>query len=260
MKDGWRVWVLCFLMGLSTSFSLGQDMAVDSTTLDSMAVDSGVQRIVYVSDMSFGKLAPLEVLIDRAIEHAASLNFQNEILSEQRIKYRIERRQWAQFLSLQAQTSYGTGSGLTAIDNGTVVASRVTNQTNLLYNGGVALKINPEYWLNRKDNLRVLEAQMAQTKATKQMLIQQIREIVVERYQAVINSNRLVRLHAHALENSRIEHETTKLFYERGDITISEFDASLRYLSANEAKYEKARGEYHMAYRLLKEICGGNLN
>lgn len=213
-----------------------------------------------LSDLySMKNLASLEVLMDRAVDHAASLDIQGEILNEQIARYKIEKRRWVEMFSLQASASYGTGTGLTAADNGTVVISRVTNETNLLYNGGLSLRINPETWVNRKQNLRILEAQMAQTQYNKEFLIQQLRELVIQRYQALQNSLSLVKLHAEAAETSRIAHETATLFFERGDMTIQDYDTSLRYKASAAAKFEKAKGEYRLAYEMLKEICGGNL-
>lgn len=264
MRFRWKIWVWIGLVLLPCKWLHAQEPKLDYTKVDEVGSDStrrdSAKEEIIDPESSFGKLAPLEDLIDRAVQHAANLKYQDEIIREQYLKYKIEKKQWLQFVSLQGQVSYGTGSGLTAIDNGTVVASRVTNQTNLLYNGGLSIKLDPEYWGNRKDNLRVLEAQMAQTRATKQILVQQIREMVVQRYQALLNSLSLVKLHAEALETSRIAHESATLFFERGDMTLTDFDASLRYKSATEAKFEAAKGEYRMAYLLLKEICGGKLD
>lgn len=266
MGIGWKNWFWLLAILLLGSPLWGQEEGVVSVQVDSLErsrpilSSDSVESEAFDPESIFGKIAPLEELIDRAIVHAASLKLQDEVLMEQLLKYRIEKKQWLQYFSLQGQASYGTGSGLTAIDNGTIVASRVTNQTNLLYNGGLALKINPEYWANRKNNLRVLESKMAQTKATKRIIIQQIRELVVQRYQAVYNSLALVKLHAGALETGRIAHESATLFFERGDMTITELDASLRYKAATEAKFEAAIGEYRMNYLLLKEICGGKID
>ncbi|MEO0897502.1 MAG: TolC family protein [Bacteroidota bacterium] len=206
------------------------------------------------------KIAPLEDLVIRAWEYSAQLEYNGHLLEEQVANYKVEKKKWLQFITGRASMSYGTGSGLFASDNGTVVATQLTNQENLLYNTGVGITLSPEYWVNRKQNLRVMEARMAQVRSNKEIIKQELRGIVVERYVAYQNALKVLKVHAAAMESYAISHETAAIYFNKGDLNITEYNTSLQYKTSTELKYFKAKGEFQMALQMLKDICGGRID
>jgi outer membrane protein TolC len=206
------------------------------------------------------KIAPLEELTSRAYEYAASLKFQTAMISEQISRYKVEKRKWMKLLSIQGTVTYGTGSGLSATDDGTVITTQLVDQVSLYYNVGAIIKLDPEYWGNRKNNIEIMSAQIEKARYNEEAIKQGIRQAVMTAYFTLKQNLTIVEINAEAVESSLINYETGKIFFERGDMSLNDFNSLLQAKVGAEIKYQKAIGDYIMAYNVLKDICGGKID
>ncbi|MEO0584804.1 MAG: TolC family protein [Bacteroidota bacterium] len=205
-------------------------------------------------------IAPLDTLIERALSVNPEFRNADIIRQQQDLKVSLEKRKWLKAVAIQGVSSYGTGSALSATDDGTVVTNQLTNNVSLLYNAGISIKFDPYYWATRRKEIQLLQSQSAVAANDQYALESKIREEVIARYQTYRENLALLRLNADALEASLVSFETAKNYFSNGTITITEYNGALTTRVGAEAAFEKAKIALQLSYLLLKEITGGKVD
>lgn len=111
------------------------------------------------------QLPPLEELLDEAAEESYLVKSRKALIQVKEHEFKKVKNDWLSLISLRGSLGYGNSAiGLNQSNLNEPIA---TNINSVLFNFGVIVKFSPEYWANRKHEIKTFEAFIDYEKALK---------------------------------------------------------------------------------------------
>ena len=208
------------------------------------------------------KLAPLEVLIERAIEFSFSIRLAQNRVEQKRLELAEEKQKILQPLRFTMSMDYGNGNYLTATGNGTEIVESfvLNNQAFLSFRVGVGLNLPVSDVFTKKTRIELKQKVVEQHELQQDQLYSQVREQVVEAYNQFMYAIRLVEATQEALNNSELAYLAIEKRFRTGNATVDEFVRALQNKNSDLIKLEENRLKSRAAYQALKELVGQDIH
>lgn len=205
------------------------------------------------------KLAPVEVLVDRAIEKAHQLKRTELDIESKRYEIKQEQRSFLNYIKMGAGVSYGNGNIVTSNGTGIDQSFALQNRQSLNYNAGVSVGLSLGDLFNRKAKLRIKEIEVDKLYLEKDETKDLIRQEVIDRYQKVLLSIRVFEAMLESSETGTLTFTVADKYFKEGQMPIEAYSQALESKANRELALEKARLECVIALFELKEVVGQDI-
>ncbi|MBN2636621.1 MAG: TolC family protein [Prolixibacteraceae bacterium] len=218
---------------------------------DSVAIQN------FLSEDITDQIPPLHVLIDSAIEHNPLVDFRDLQIILNRCKLRAEQSYWMRNIGIQADVRYGTFNVFsTNTAEGQTPDLTATQNVQTNYGIGAYIKFPLQDFINRKNQIEMARAEMAQAESMLEQQRREVRQMVITQYNDLVLKQRLLRLRLDYNETSLINLQMAETQFRNGVIPISEYSRLSEMAARSQSDYETVRVEFITAYLILEEIVG----
>ncbi len=231
--------------------------------LHSLQIRSNAQNtgVSLTTKSDLGMILPtLETLIDSAIEHNPYVQFRDLQITVNECKKRTNKVEWTRNLGLQSNIGYGNlfNSSLNYVD-GTVPVGLKTNRSETHYSAAAYINMPFSTIANRKNLTKMAEAELEQARQMAEMQRNEVRELVINRYNEVLLRHKLLRIRANYHQTTSTALQMAEKEFLNGIIPITEYTRLTEISTKAESDYEIAKTDFFTSYMLLEEIAGFKL-
>ncbi len=207
------------------------------------------------------KLAPLEVLIERAIEFSFSIRLAQNSLEQKRLELAGERQNLLRPITFNSSIDYGNGNYLTATGSGQNVVETVVlnNQAFLTFRVGVGVAFPLSDLFTKRTQINLKQKIVEQYELQQDQLYLEIRQNVVRTYNQFMYSIRMVEAAQEALNNSELAYVDIEKRFRAGTVTVDEFVRALQNKNNGLVSLEEKRLQCKAAFQDLKTIVGDDI-
>lgn len=201
-------------------------------------------------------LPPLEDLIEAAIKHNPTVEFSRLGVELKESLVNSERNYWTRNFGLQADASYGNlnNSSYSVDAEDANLNSISTTQWN--YGAGIYLKFPVFDIVNRKSLIKQAQIEVDQAKSIEERMKNEIRQLVIKQYQAVILKQKLLSIKSQNLGNARVNMQMVEKEFRNGIIAVLEYSRVSDLTTKVEVEYETAKSDFFLAKKLLENTVG----
>jgi outer membrane protein TolC len=206
-------------------------------------------------------LIPLQAMIDSAVAHNPQVRFRDLQIVVNQSKLKAERSEWARNIGLQSDVRYGTFDNFsTNTSEGQTPSYFATrnNQTN--YGVGAYIKFPIFDMVNRKNQIKLAEAEAEQAEQMADAQRDEVRQLVIRQYNDLILKHKLLKIRLRYFETARINSEMVEKEFQNGVVNVTEYTRISEILTRAESDYETARVDFITSYMILEEIAGFKFN
>jgi outer membrane protein TolC len=206
------------------------------------------------------QLPPLTDLIDSAIKHNPLVDFRKLDIESGVLNVQTEKNFWTRNLGFQADTRYGTFDNFStsSINQSTNILNTTSRQLN--YGVGLFMRIPLGDLLNRKQQIKKSQIEVAQSESMLRVQVEEIRMMVTRQYQEVLLKQKILNIQAGAISNARLNLEMTEKEFRNGVVPVSEYVKVSEIATRSEADYEKAKSEFITSRMILEQMAGFSFN
>jgi outer membrane protein TolC len=111
------------------------------------------------------ELPPLEELLDQATENSYLVQSRDALIRIKENDFNKIKNDWLDILSFRGSVGYG--NSIIDLNQSNLGGGIASNINTVLFNVGVIVNFSPEYWVNRKHEVKILEAHIDYEKALK---------------------------------------------------------------------------------------------
>ncbi len=205
------------------------------------------------------QLAPLEVLIDRAINRAYELKLADKVIEAQKYELKQSQRSFLNNVRVGAGLNYGNGNVVTQNGSGVDQTFVLQNRQSLQYNAGFSVGLSLGELLNRKSNIQMKQIEIDKAYIDKEQIMDNIRQEVIGRYQKVILAIRILEAMLESKETGSLTFAVADKYFKEGQMPIEAYTQALDAKANRVLTLEKARLECVIALYELKEVVGQDI-
>ena len=201
-------------------------------------------------------LPPLEELIDAAIKNNPAVEFTSLGIEVKESLVSSERNYWTRNFGFQADAEYGnlSNSSYSLEADNSNLQSTTTTQWN--YGAGVYLKIPIYDLINRKAQVKQAKLEVDQAKSMEERMKNEVRILVIEQYQQVLLTQKLLDIKSQNLGNARVNMQMVEKEFRNGVTTVLEYSRVSDITTKVVVEYETAKSEFFLAKKLLENTVG----
>lgn len=201
-------------------------------------------------------LPPLEELIDAAIKNNPAVEFTRLGIEVKESLVGSERNYWTRNFGFQADASYGNinNSAYSVEAGDDNLLSTSTTQWN--YGAGLYLKIPIYDLINRKALVKQAKLEVDQAKSMEESMKNEIRKLVIEQYQKVILTQKLLDIKSQNMGNAKVNMQMVEKEFRNGVTTVLEYSRVSDITTKVKIEYETAKSEFFLAKKLLENTVG----
>jgi len=119
---------------------------------DSLPNNAPVDRILSLIYL----LPPLDELLDIAVSESHLVKSRTALIEIRENQFKKVKNDWLSLVSLRGSVGYG--NSLVDLNQSNLQNPIATNINTVLFNVGVIVQFSPEYWANRKHEIKIFEA------------------------------------------------------------------------------------------------------
>lgn len=206
-------------------------------------------------------IPPLEVLIDSAIAQDPYILFRDLQVIVNDCKLKASKVDWTRNVGVQTDIRYGNYYNYSINSSGGIDPPPVaTTRNETKY--GAALYLNlPFYTLvNRRNQIKLATAEIDQAQQMAYVQRNEKRQLIIKQYNALILSQRLIRIKAKYLETSNLNMLMVEKQFSNGVISVTEYARISEIVTRITTDYENARMDFLTNYMILEELVGMKFN
>ncbi len=206
-------------------------------------------------------LPPLNSLIDSAIKNNPSVHLRDLQVIVNECKLKAERTLWSRNLGIQADVRNGTFNNFsTNTSDGQTpdLLATKSNQTN--YGIGAYIKFPIQDILNRRNQIRMAEAEVNQAINMAEQQRTEVRQLVIKQYNDFLLKYKLLKIRLDYLATIKTNAEMTEKEFKNGIIDLVEYSRLSEIATRAESDFETAKTEFVVSYLILEEIVGFKFN
>jgi len=199
----------------------------------------------------------LQVLIDSAVTNNPYVKFRDQQIIVNECKHRAKKVEWTRNLGVQVNVGYGNFYNYTTNSTGTIDPQPfATSRNETKYNGALYLNMPLYTVVDRKNQLKLAQAEIEQANNMAEEQRLETRQLVIRQYNDLILSQRIMRIKAKYMETARINMQMVEKEFSNGVVSVTELTRITEIVSRSEADYESARTDFLTAYLILEELTG----
>ena len=201
-------------------------------------------------------LRPLSILSEIAIQNSPVLKANRNDVARQTLAWKIQKRSWADIVSMSGTTLYGNGSVIDASNAGSGTSYILSDKKTFSANISVGFRLTGSDFLVRSSKAEMQKLQLERLKTDQEQLEMAIRDNVTTLYTQLELALKIVQLKGEALETQRMALSVAEKYYKEGNSQPLEFSAMLSKVTSAEEQYEQAKSETKKLVLLLKNLVG----
>ncbi len=211
------------------------------------------------SELSLHKILPLDTLIKRAIVHSPMLEVKDAQINAKEYDLRASKLEWTRNLAILGSGTYGSGSFLSNINDGSVSAFQLTDRTTLNYALGFSVRISPYDIYGTKRERRKKEYEILSVKREKNVIAQQITNEVIRLYSNLRLAQSLIDVWVDQYQSAELAYQLTKKYFEEGNAPAGDFTVALEKKNGALKELEIAKAEFWKSQKLLEAVVGDSI-
>lgn len=236
--------VFIFVFVLATQISWGQKDSLPNTD----KID-GILSLIY-------QLPPLEDLLENATEGSYLVKSRDALIQVKENEFKKIKNDWLNVLSFRG--SLGYGNSIIDINQSNLSGGIASNVNTALFNVGVIVNFAPEYWANRKHEVKILEAHIDYEKALRGEAKLTVAEKITDAYLELEYYKNIYLKASAGYESNRSTLQIVKKKFVEGDIDIMLYnDIVLKNLKL-ELEIEDYKQNLKKAYYNLQRLLVNN--
>ncbi|MEM6763334.1 MAG: TolC family protein [Bacteroidota bacterium] len=203
---------------------------------------------------------PLDTLIQRAVLNSPLLEVKDAQISAKEYDMEASRLEWTRNLALIGSGTYGSGSFLSNIQDGSVSAFQLTNRTSLNYAIGFSVRISPYDIFGTKRESRKKDYEILAVRKEKNIIIQEVRNEVIRLYSNLQLAQNLISVWIDQYQSADLACKLAEKYYQEGNTTTSEYTMALAKRNGALKELEIAKAEFWKSQKLLESIVGDSIS
>jgi len=208
------------------------------------------------------RIPSVDVFIQSALKKSPFMKISDVEAQQILEKIKIEKKSWSDYLSVDGNVRYGLSNQL-IISGQTGVStdySATTANQQLTYYGGLSLKIPLSNLLNKKNQLKILNNNLNETKCKKEQTELEVTNIVIDEYYKLIRLYQIYQMNINMLQTLKISNMKAQKDIASGLIEINDYLSIITSNGKAEEIYYNAKNDYYAQYRKIQVLTGLNLN
>jgi len=204
------------------------------------------------------KIPGLQVVIDSAIFNSDILRASQTEIDQIYLKIKIQKKSWAQYLSLNASANYGLGNVITVstLTTDLINTGTKSNQQQLSYVAGINFKLPLTEFTTKKHETSILKSSLDETRLKREALKKDLTIMVVDEYYKLITLGQSFQINQDILQSVKLNFQKARADFSIGLITISEFNNDIQAKGNAELNFYKIKNEYLTQLEKIKVISG----
>jgi hypothetical protein len=205
------------------------------------------------------KLKPISILCDMAVGNAHEIKAKQLDMAKQALAVSVQRRSWAELLSVNVSGLYGNASALDANSDAFGTRYVLTARKQTGYNLSVAMKITGGDVLTRGQKTEMLRIQGQRLMEEHDGLKAEIRTAVIMMYCQLDLSIKVVRAKIDAVESSRLALTVAEKYFREGNLPLGEFSTINTVYNNAREQLLVAQADAQKQVLLLREFVGADI-
>lgn len=239
------------LLSANNIYAQSDKLAKDLAAVDSIAgftepTQISVDSLAEIDLINF--LPPLNVLIDSALVHSPQVDFFSSEVTRREYEVGIVKKDWARSIIVGYSQTAGT------------FGNQLSDQLNTGYQFSINIAFPLSTFYGRGDRVGAAEAILQSAKNSKADMQMQVRNQVVELYNQLMLSHRLLQIHSDARQTAIMLMEIAQKQFREGELPVSQFSNTTDLFSSVQNEYEKARTAFETSYLRLERLVGVPFN
>lgn len=201
----------------------------------------------------------IPLLTAAVIKHSAQIKLVDieRLVAQQDLQ--ITKKSILNGLGAGATYSYGNQGGV-GIANDPTQTTQITTYTASRYSVGVTAAISIAQLLSRHNLINRDKLNLQRAEATRQDREDQIRQSVIQLYQNVVLTKRLLTLQQESYVTVQSTYRLTEKQFRAGQVALPDFSAATEQLNAGAVGLETARNQYETSFMLLEALTGTKIS
>jgi peptidoglycan/LPS O-acetylase OafA/YrhL len=205
------------------------------------------------------KLKPISILCDLAVGNAHEIKAKQLDMAKQALAVSVQRRSWAELLSVNVSGLYGNASALDANSDAFGTRYVLTARKQTGYNLSVAMKITGGDVLTRGQKTEMLRIQGQRLMEEHDGLKAEIRSAVIMMYCQLDLAIKVVRAKIDAVESSRLALTVAEKYFREGNLPLGEFSTINTVYNNAREQLLIAQADAQKQVLLLREYVGADI-
>lgn len=209
------------------------------------------------TETQFRFLPPLDTLIDSALRHSPILKLQDGQIEIRQIELARKRKQWLEYLNVEAYGQYTNNTGITSSTfNSGVYTDLNSNSFQWRYGGGVTFKYPIFNLFSRGKDIKMAKKEIQVASLQRDVLIKDLRKTIIELYNQALLQHSLLEVKIGALETSSVAVRLGELDFRNSKINVSDLSKIADAHMKNQTEYEQALAALRLSLEMLQEVSG----
>lgn len=213
-----------------------------------------------IANSSYGvdiseRLPSLAILQQQAIENSPIFKMLDSDVEIYNYKIQEEQRLWLHSMGFEGGARYGLFDNLILTQDLGLVESATNTTRQGRYYVGAYVKI-PLSDLFENSNVKTARAERDRIQFQREVRIQELRQLIIVRYNNVIREYRGLVIKSNAVENFRMQRLRAQQDFRNGIMTVYEFARLEDMLSSAVIDLENAKMDFKTAFQVLEETVG----
>jgi outer membrane protein TolC len=199
---------------------------------------------------------PLETIIDSVIKRSAMVDFRDNNIIAREAALATERMHWSRNVGFQADSRYGNLNNFSSNEDGEALSQVLTTTNQFNYSVGLFLKFPLFDGINRKNQIKLAESEVAAAKSMVEFENEQVRRMVITFYQDLLLKQKILQIRSKSLGDTRVNMQMVEKEFRNGIVPISEYVRMSGMTTSMEADYETAKSEFITTKKMLEDMAG----
>jgi outer membrane protein TolC len=205
-------------------------------------------------DFSY-RLPPLAELQELAIEYSPIFKMLDADIAIGEHNVQEEKRAWMKSVGAEGGVSYGLYDNLVLTNDYGALESDFNSTEQTRYYMGAYLKI-PISSIIDKSNVKAAKAEKQKLQYQRAIRIQELRQLIIVRYNNVLLHYRGMLIKSNAVESYRVQKLRADEDFKNGLINVYEFARLEDMMSKSVVDLEEAKLNFSTAFQILEETVG----
>ena len=205
------------------------------------------------------QLPPLAELQAKAIQNSPLFKILDTDVTIGEYRVKEEQREWMNSLGFEGGARYGLFDNLIITQDLDMIESNPQKTEQTRYYFGAFVKI-PLSAVFDNSNVRAAKAEKDKLRYQREARIQELRQLIIVRYNEVIKQSRGLVIKTNAVENYRVQMIRAEIDLKNNQISFADYARLSDMLTKAVIEQEEAKLDFATAFQILEETVGTKIN
>lgn len=226
---------------------------MNAQSLDSLQVSSGAYAATAF------QVRPLDALMADALIFSPAQKVQELNVRKVMEEISLLKKEWSDYFALSGSFQAGNVQFIDNLSGGSVPDVRTVTRENIFLVGGLSLRIPLNDFVTKQERRNLLIHELEQEKYRLQENEMKVRELVIRQYQDLQRAIRILEIRARDLNAHQVAAEMAERYFREGSMPLDEYTEAINKRNEAEIRQENATMDAQLAFLLLRELVGTNI-